>query len=128
MRMVLMMTQIRAKATLYCCRLGRRAPISSVWPTKKNCAAFSGGVSYDRIELGDHGPYQEFSVIHTDRSLNLMSPPFQTIMRDLHSLLKDTYAAEHAVIIPGCVMSFRRITYFFVNNNLLYNTFSLSLT
>jgi hypothetical protein len=64
--------------------------------------AFSG-VSYDRIAFGDHGPFQEFSVIHTDRSLNLMSPPFQTIMKNLHALLKETYAAEHAVIIPGCV-------------------------
>jgi hypothetical protein len=65
--------------------------------------AFASGVAYDRVPLGDHGPYQEFSVIHTDRSLNLMSPPFQTIMKNLYALLKETYAAEHAVIIPGCV-------------------------
>ena len=58
---------------------------------------------YDAIPIGEHGPYQEFSVIHTDRSLNLMSPPFQTIMKNLHALLIETYQAEHAVIIPGCV-------------------------
>jgi hypothetical protein len=51
----------------------------------------------------EHGPYQEYSVIHTDRSLNLMSKPFGTVMRDLHAVLTHAYQAHHAVIIPGYV-------------------------
>jgi hypothetical protein len=44
---------------------------------------------------------KEYSVIFTNRSLNLMSSPFQRVMRDLNALLKETYRAEKAVIIPG---------------------------
>jgi alanine-glyoxylate transaminase/serine-glyoxylate transaminase/serine-pyruvate transaminase len=40
-------------------------------------------------------------VIHTDRSLNLMSDPFKRVMCDLNLLLKTTYNAEKAIIIPG---------------------------
>ncbi|KQI69002.1 class V aminotransferase [Loktanella sp. 3ANDIMAR09] len=43
----------------------------------------------------------EFSVVFTDRSLNSMSKRFQGVMRDLSSMLCDTYAAEGVAIVPG---------------------------
>ena len=62
---------------------------------------------YEVIPKSDHGAYKEYSVIHTDRSLNLMSDPFQRVMRDLNRLLKHTYNADKVIIIPGCVRSCR---------------------
>jgi len=56
---------------------------------------------YSVIPESDFGSYKEYSVIHTDRSLNLMSDPFQRVMRDLNELLKVTYSADKVVIIPG---------------------------
>jgi alanine-glyoxylate transaminase/serine-glyoxylate transaminase/serine-pyruvate transaminase len=58
-------------------------------------------LNYPVIPREEFGAYKEYSVIHTDRSLNLMSEPFQQVMRDLNALLKETYNAEKAVIIPG---------------------------
>merc|ERR1719198_2349700 len=46
-------------------------------------------------------PLQEFSVVYTDRALNHMSDPFKKAMNEMGDILKDTYKAEHAVIIPG---------------------------
>ena len=43
----------------------------------------------------------EFSVVFTDRSLNHMSARFQRVMRDLSDMLRHSYAAESAVIVPG---------------------------
>lgn len=43
----------------------------------------------------------EYSVVYTDRSLNHMSQSFQSVMRDISSTLKQVYAAEAVVIIPG---------------------------
>eukprot|EP00536_Pseudo-nitzschia_multiseries_P006090 jgi/Psemu1/318813/estExt_fgenesh1_pm.C_1250012 len=57
--------------------------------------------SYDVVPKEDFGLYKEYSVIHTNRSLNLMSDPFQKVMRDLNGLLKRTYNAEKVAIIPG---------------------------
>lgn len=56
---------------------------------------------YPVISKEDFGAYKEYSVIHTDRSLNLMSDPFQRVMRDLNELLKVTYNCEKVAIIPG---------------------------
>lgn len=67
--------------------------------TRKN----HGLVDYPVIPRGDFGPYKEYSVIHTDRSLNLMSDPFQHVMRDLNLLLKTTFNADKVAIIPGYV-------------------------
>jgi len=53
------------------------------------------------IPKEDFGEYKEFSVVFTNRSLNLMSDPFQRVMKDLSSLLKHTYNAAKVVIIPG---------------------------
>lgn len=43
----------------------------------------------------------EFSVVFTDRSLNHMSATFQQVMRDVSRMLKDVYAADAAVVVPG---------------------------
>mmetsp|Transcript_21243 Transcript_21243/g.49889 ORF Transcript_21243/g.49889 Transcript_21243/m.49889 type:complete len:376 (-) Transcript_21243:56-1183(-) len=44
---------------------------------------------------------KEFSVVYTDRALNLMSPPFQQVMRDISATLKKVYNAKATAIIPG---------------------------
>jgi len=46
-------------------------------------------------------PMQEFSVVYTDRALNHMSDPFKKAMNDIGDVLKETYQAEHVVVIPG---------------------------
>ena len=56
---------------------------------------------YDKIPKQEFGPYQEYSVIHTNRSLNIMSPPFGTVMRDLNHLLQTTYQCASVALIPG---------------------------
>ena len=43
----------------------------------------------------------EFSVVFTDRSLNHMSQTFQAVMRDISSILKDVYKADHVALVPG---------------------------
>merc|ERR1719469_1435559 len=58
-------------------------------------------IMYDVVPKEDFGEYKEFSVIFTNRSLNLMSSPFQTVMKDLNNLLKETYQAAKVVLIPG---------------------------
>jgi len=40
-------------------------------------------------------------VVYTDRALNHMSDPFKKAMNEMSDILKETYKAEHAVIIPG---------------------------
>ena len=56
---------------------------------------------YPVVPASDFGEYEEYSVIFTNRSLNLMSEPFQTVMRDLNTVLKTTYSADKVAIIPG---------------------------
>jgi len=58
-------------------------------------------LNYPIVPESDHGAFREYSVIHTDRSLNLMSAPFGQVMRDLNVLLKHTYNADKGAIIPG---------------------------
>lgn len=60
-------------------------------------------LNYGIVPKKDLGEFQEYSVIHTNRSLNLMSDPFQRVMRDLNALLKTTYNADKVAIIPGWV-------------------------
>ena len=43
----------------------------------------------------------EYSVVYTDRALNHMSQSFQTVMRDISSMLKEVYQADGVVIVPG---------------------------
>jgi aspartate aminotransferase-like enzyme len=43
----------------------------------------------------------EYSVVYTDRALNHMSGKFQSVMRDISSVLKEVYHAKSAVVVPG---------------------------
>lgn len=43
----------------------------------------------------------EYSVVFTDRSLNHMSKSFQSVMRDISSMLREVYDAEAVVVVPG---------------------------
>ena len=56
---------------------------------------------YDVVFKGELGSLKEYSVVFTNRALNLMSVPFQRIMKDLNALLKYTYNADKVAIIPG---------------------------
>ena len=58
-------------------------------------------LNYGVVPKEDFGQFSEYSVIFTNRSLNLMSDPFQQVMRDLNDVLKHTYNAEKVAIIPG---------------------------
>ena len=49
----------------------------------------------------DPGGLLEYSVVFNDRSLNHMSAPFQQVMRDISSTLRQVYNAQSAVIVPG---------------------------
>jgi hypothetical protein len=73
--------------------------MSSQAPTTQGYG--DGPLSYTVVPKDDMGKYKEYSVIFTNRSLNLMSDPFQKIMRDLNQLLKRTYNCEKVAIIPG---------------------------
>ncbi|MBM4203388.1 MAG: alanine--glyoxylate aminotransferase family protein [Gammaproteobacteria bacterium] len=43
----------------------------------------------------------EYSVVFTDRSLNHMSLNFQQVMRDVSTILKETYNATQVALVPG---------------------------
>jgi aspartate aminotransferase-like enzyme len=43
----------------------------------------------------------EYSVVYTDRALNHMSQRFQGVMRGISELLKTTYHAHSAIVVPG---------------------------
>ena len=82
----------------------RNAARAAMTTTTRACfSAEAGGerLMYPVISKEDFGAFKEYSVIHTDRSLNLMSDPFQRVMRDLNKLLKVTYNCEKVAIIPG---------------------------
>lgn len=80
-------------------RARSRAPASTA--AVRGMSSASDKLSYDVIPKDYFGEYKEYSVIHTNRSLNLMSDPFQQVMRNLNDLLKETYNAEKVAIIPG---------------------------
>jgi len=63
--------------------------------------ALAGYYATRTPQLKQKGPLKEFSVIYTDRAWNLMSSPFQECMRDIDSILKEAYKAEHTALIPG---------------------------
>ncbi|GAX26296.1 hypothetical protein FisN_16Lh133 [Fistulifera solaris] len=80
--------------------------VPSLARTQRSLRSFSSPsycqkLMYPVVSKEDFGAFKEYSVIHTDRSLNLMSDPFQRVMRDLNQLLKVTYNADKVVIIPG---------------------------
>jgi len=43
----------------------------------------------------------EYSVVYTDRAVNHMSNAFQGVMKDISRVLKQTYNASAAIIVPG---------------------------
>ena len=53
------------------------------------------------LETVDPQGLEEFSVVFTDRSLNHMSVAFQGVMNDISDMLKEVYAADAVVVIPG---------------------------
>ncbi|MFK7868486.1 MAG: aminotransferase class V-fold PLP-dependent enzyme [Roseobacter sp.] len=53
------------------------------------------------LDSVDPDGLEEFSVVFTDRSLNSMSAAFQGVMCDMSSMLKDVYAADSVVLVPG---------------------------
>jgi len=57
--------------------------------------------NHDIRETANMGPFSEFSVVYTDRALNHMAPPFVSTMQSISSTLKNTYNADHTVLIPG---------------------------
>jgi len=84
----------------------RRAPRVSLKPvlrfdTTRFFSSEKKELLYDIVPKEDFGQFKEYSVIFTNRSLNLMSDPFQRVMRDLNALLKETYNARKVAIIPG---------------------------
>ena len=53
------------------------------------------------LDTVDPNGLEEFSVVFTDRSLNHMSATFQTVMTDIFGMLKEVYAADAVVLVPG---------------------------
>lgn len=53
------------------------------------------------LDTVDPTGLEEFSVVFTDRSLNHMSAVFQGVMNDISSMLKEVYAADAVVVVPG---------------------------
>jgi len=43
----------------------------------------------------------EYSVVYTDRAVNHMSNAFQGVMKDISRVLKQTYNATSAIVVPG---------------------------
>ena len=43
----------------------------------------------------------EYSVVYTDRALNHMSQAFGGVMQDISRILKNAYAADAAIVVPG---------------------------
>lgn len=72
----------------------------SILPPRRTTTAIMSS-SYEKVASDDNGPFQEYSVIYTDRALNLMSPPFCKVMKDLSECLKSTYNGDKVAIIPG---------------------------
>jgi len=70
-------------------------------PNPRDDDATETRLEYPIVPKEDFGEFQEYSVIFTNRALNLMSKPFQQIMRDLNDLLKATYNAHKVAIMPG---------------------------
>ncbi|MEO0391169.1 MAG: aminotransferase class V-fold PLP-dependent enzyme [Pseudomonadota bacterium] len=53
------------------------------------------------LDTVDPAGLDEFSVVFTDRSLNHMSAAFREVMTDISGMLKEVYAADAVVVIPG---------------------------
>lgn len=69
--------------------------LASYMHAAKHCPALNKEAKVKKTGL------LEYSVVYTDRATNLMSSPFQQVMRDISSELKQVYNAEGTVLIPG---------------------------
>lgn len=47
------------------------------------------------------GNLLEYSVVYSDRAVNLMSNPFVDAMKDISKLLREAYKCDHVALIPG---------------------------
>ena len=98
------MNMLRATATRWLPGVQRTAKVTRL--ASQTFSSVSDGSKklwYNKVPKEDFGQYSEYSVIFTNRALNLMSDPFQKVMRDLNDLLKFTYNAHKVAIIPGYV-------------------------
>ena len=57
-------------------------------------------MSLPREDVDPNG-LQEFSVVFTDRAVNHMSQKFVDAMQEFYGLLRETYNADAAVVVPG---------------------------
>lgn len=55
----------------------------------------------DALPPVDPNGLLEYSVVYTDRALNHMSERFKRVLNDISALLKETYGAASAVVVPG---------------------------
>jgi hypothetical protein len=95
------MSHTRSAFKLIQCSCARAMGLRALSTTAVQGAGQQQRLMYPVISKEDFGAFKEYSVIHTDRSLNLMSDPFQRVMRDLNNLLKVTYNCDKVAIIPG---------------------------
>mmetsp|Transcript_17887 Transcript_17887/g.48614 ORF Transcript_17887/g.48614 Transcript_17887/m.48614 type:complete len:604 (-) Transcript_17887:944-2755(-) len=58
-------------------------------------------LQYPPIRPSNFGPLREYSVAHSDRSLDYLSAPFQTVVQNVHRLVTTAYDANHVAIVPG---------------------------
>lgn len=61
----------------------------------KYCPALNSSANIKKTGL------LEYSVVYTDRATNLMSAPFQKVMCDISTTLKEVYNADSCALIPG---------------------------
>jgi len=74
---------------------------ASAWMYFKNQQKQSGCPAHRGNGIPKQGPFKEFSVVYTDRAMNLMSPVFTVCMQDISRVLKSTYNADAMAMIPG---------------------------
>lgn len=55
----------------------------------------------NNIPKVDGSEFYEYSVIYTDRAMNLMASPFQQCMKDISASLKRAYKCTSIALIPG---------------------------
>lgn len=74
---------------------------ASAWLYFKNQQKQAGCPMHRGSGIPRQGPFKEFSVVYTDRAMNLLSPVFTECMQDISRVLKSTYNADALALIPG---------------------------
>jgi len=74
---------------------------ASAWMYFKNQQKEAGCPGAPDGGIPQQGPFKEFSVVYTDRAVNLMSPVFTECMKDISRVLRTTYNADSLALIPG---------------------------